>query len=92
MLSVLRAGYALKRLSAIKGVSPRFLSPFFNEFVVSVPDPELLLSKLTDEGVAGGLRLNRFYKEFDKEILMAFTELNSESDIDRFIVLIEQNL
>ena len=45
------------------GLPLRFSSPFFNEFVVRVGDPEAINKKLLAEKVIGGLPLGGFYPE-----------------------------
>lgn len=71
------------RLCAIEGVEPVFDTPFFNEFALRLAaDPEAVLRRIESRGVLGGIRLGRFYPEFDDCILVCVTELNSARQID----------
>src|SRR3989344_4384551 len=82
-LNLRKAHYAAETLSAVPGLSLRFSSPFFNEFVVdSGSDPEKIRERLLEKGVAGGLPLKRFYPELGRSTLYCVTEMNSREDID----------
>ncbi|OGR96984.1 MAG: glycine dehydrogenase (aminomethyl-transferring) [Elusimicrobia bacterium RIFCSPLOWO2_01_FULL_64_13] len=82
-LNLRKAHYAAETLSAVPGLSLRFSSPFFNEFVVdSGTDPEKIRERLLEKGVAGGLPLKRFYPELGRSTLYCVTEMNSREDID----------
>ena len=52
---------------------------FYNEFVIEVDNSDKFLTKLKDNGIIGGLKLN------DKQILVCATEMNSKEDIDRYV-------
>lgn len=55
---------------------------FFNEFVIEVPDADKFLSKLKENGILGGIKLN------NTQILVAVTEMNTDEDIDNYITYI----
>jgi len=62
----------------------RFSAPTFNEFVLQVPGGvEKALEHLRDQGIVGGLPLQRFYPEMKNEVLLCVTEKHSKADIDR---------
>jgi len=79
-----RASYAKKKFEAQKNISLKFSAPFFNEFVIEVPDSKAFLEALQKKGIQGGLDLHRFYPELKNNILVSYTELNSIEDIDLY--------
>ena len=52
---------------------------FFNEFVIEVKDADNLLSKLKENGIIGGLKLD------EQKILVAATEMNTDEDIQAYV-------
>ena len=64
------------------GLAARFKSPFFNEFVVRVGDPEALNKKLLKKKVIGGLALGRFYPELADCMLLCATEMTKRESMD----------
>jgi len=87
-ISASRAKYAHDKLKEIDDVSIKFDSSFFNEFVIEVPDAANLHRKLSEDRIAAGLLMKRFFPEYRNSILLSFTELNHESDIDKLVNLI----
>lgn len=77
-LSTKRAHELSERL-AQKGIKT-LNKNFFNEFVIEVEDADKFLTKLKDNGILGGLKLD------NKKILVAATEMNSEEDIESYIL------
>jgi glycine dehydrogenase subunit 1 len=63
-------------------VKRRFTAPYFNEFVVSTPDPAAINKKLLDRKIVGGLELSRFYPELPDGILLCATEMSRRADMD----------
>lgn len=81
--------YAKKKLTDIKGVSLKFVSPTFNEFVIKITgDPELLNRQLLINGIIGGLPLKRFYSDLSDSMLFCVTEKNSKEEIDKLAELL----
>jgi glycine dehydrogenase subunit 1 len=81
-----KAHYAAKRIANLAGYRIRFSGPFFNEFVVSCPKPsEVILSRLADKKIIGGVPLSRFFPEMKNEILMCVTETATKAEIDSLI-------
>jgi glycine dehydrogenase subunit 1 len=62
---------------------PRFSGPFFNEFVISVSDPEAVNKALLKKKIVGGLPLGRFYPELKDSMLLCATEMTKREDMDR---------
>ena len=63
-------------------VKRRFTAPYFNEFVVSTPDPAGMNRKLLDRKIVGGLELSRFYPELPDGLLLCATEMSKRADMD----------
>lgn len=83
--SLRRAHYLADALTAVPGVTLKFKAPYFNEFVLETPAPGAkLLSALAEDGILGGIDLGKFYPEYRNCILVAVTEMNSVSDLDKF--------
>src|SRR5499426_3734382 len=81
-----KAHYAAKRIESVDGYRLRFSAPFFNEFVVSCPKPSgVVLSRLADKKIIGGLPLSRFFPEMKNEILMCVTETTTKQEIDSLV-------
>lgn len=77
------AEYAKKKLTGQRGLSLRFLSPTFNEFVIRTDKPaEEINNRLFEAGIVGGFPLGRFYPELNDAILFCVTEMSNREDID----------
>jgi glycine dehydrogenase subunit 1 len=75
----------LERLKDVPGVSRRFSSPVFHETVLSLDAPAaLLLTRLQEQGLLGGLDLNSYYPELGHAILVCVTETKTETDLERY--------
>jgi glycine dehydrogenase subunit 1 len=78
-----RSEYAKEKLSRLEGVTIRFSSPTYNEFVVQLEaDSEKVTEKLLEEKIVCGIQLEKFYPELGNCILLTFTETNASEDID----------
>ncbi len=64
------------------GIRRRFNGPFFNEFVVSAPDPPKLLARAEQHGVIAGIAMAGSYPELHDGLLICVTELNPASEIE----------
>jgi len=87
-LNVRKAQYLSSRLLALRGFSPAFSGPVYNEFAVRCPDPAAINEKLKDAGVIGGYELSRDYPEFQDCLLFCATEMLSKADIDKAVAII----
>lgn len=91
-LNLQKSHYAADRLRKIPGVSLPFTSPFFNEFVIKLPDgvsASDLSSELLKEGFLGGYDLGRSYPELEGHMLIAVTERRTKEQIDQFASTLE---
>jgi glycine dehydrogenase subunit 1 len=92
-----KSQYAMKRLSALKGVkAPLFDSSHFKEFVVDFNDTGLKIKNinkaLLDKGIFGGLDLSEEFPEFGYCSLYCVTEVHTQKDIDRLAESLEEIL
>jgi len=93
LMNLSKAEYAKKAVSRVKGCSPVFSSPTFNEFVVKVErEPEEVLTALTKDKILGGLSLRRFYPELNRHLLVTVTEMVTKDEIDRWADALEKAL
>ncbi len=77
------AHYAHGVLTAIEGVEPVSDAAFFQEFSLALPtSAEAVYSSLAERGIGAGLPLGRLFPAREKEMLFAFTELNTKKEID----------
>jgi glycine dehydrogenase subunit 1 len=79
------AHHVAARLEAA-GVAKRFASPFFNEFVVRVPDAAARCQALAErDGLIAGYPLERWYPELRDALLVCVTETHREQQIERLV-------
>lgn len=94
-LNLSKSHYAARELAKPEGVSLAFASPFFNEFVLKLPDKTSVTGvneRLLEAGFIGGLDLGRFYPELHHHMLVAVTEKRTKAEIDEFAVRLEELL
>jgi glycine dehydrogenase subunit 1 len=92
-----KSQYAMKRLSAIKGVKvPRFDSTHFKEFVVDFNETGLKIKDinkaLLEKGIFGGMDLSAEFPEFGYCALYCVTEIHTKKDIDTLVESLEEIL
>ncbi|TVY07087.1 aminomethyl-transferring glycine dehydrogenase subunit GcvPA [Paenibacillus cremeus] len=86
-LNVHKAHYAAKALTQVPGVSLAFASPFFNEFVIRLPERasvDDIQRQLLREGIIAGYHLGRDDPGLAGHLLIAVTERRSKDEIDHF--------
>ena len=92
-LNIRKAHYAAERLSAISGCSLPFAAPFFNEFVLKLPEGAPAVAevnaRLLAQGFLGGYDLSRDDAALAGCMLIAVTEQRSKEDIDAFASALE---
>ncbi len=89
------AHYAHDQLLEISGVEDASTQPFFREFAVTTPLPAAhVLSRLTDEGILGGIAVSALATAddpslptgvLDRTILIAVTERRTREEIDQLV-------
>lgn len=91
-ISIQRAHYLAEKLIAVDGIKLAFDRPFFNEFVLSLPQTlkvETLLNALKEKNILGGLSLRQHYPELNEALLVTVTEMNSLVELDTFAMELE---
>ncbi|MBJ9988008.1 aminomethyl-transferring glycine dehydrogenase subunit GcvPA [Paenibacillus sp. S28] len=91
-LNLQKSHYAARRLGSISGVSMPFTSPYFNEFVIKLPEGTRVAevnAKLLQKGILGGYDLGRAYSELEGHMLIAVTERRTKEQIDQFAEALE---
>ena len=73
-----KQAHKLSEELAVKGIKT-LNTNFFNEFVIEVPNADKTLANLKANGILGGIKLD------EKRILVAATEMISDSDIEKYV-------
>lgn len=90
-LNFARSHEAYDRLCRIKGVTPLFKGPFFNEFTLKMDKEVSRVQKaLLDAKILGLLRLDSFYPDLKNSYLVAVTEKRTSDDIERLASVLEK--
>ena len=85
-----KAHYLFERITAETKFKAAFEAPFFNEFTLETPIPaEDVVNKLADQGILGGIRLDRFYPEMINRLLVAVTEKRTKEELDQFVEVLK---
>ena len=72
-------------LCAIDGVSEVFSGFHFHETALRIPgDPEVVLNRLAEQGIVGGVALGQWFDDLTDCLLVCATELTTTQDIDRY--------
>ena len=92
-----KSQYAMKRLSAIRGVkAPRFNAPHFKEFVVDLNGAKRktkdINKALLEKGIFGGHDLSSEFPELGESALYCVTEVHTQKDIDLLADCLEEIL
>lgn len=88
-----KAAYAADRLASIRGVKKKFTGPFFNEFVIELPQPWAKVDAgLKAQGLVGGHGLGTDYRGLENAALVCVTELKTREEIDHLVRTLEEVL
>jgi glycine dehydrogenase subunit 1 len=91
--NVQKANYALEECVKISGIEQKFSGTFFNEFVLEFGKPvEDVNLYLKEQGITGGLDLEKFYPELKNCALFCVTEIHSKENIDRLVSKLKEAL
>jgi glycine dehydrogenase subunit 1 len=89
-LCMAKARYALERLSAIRGVRRVGTQPFFNEFMLELPqDAAEVSGRLVEKGIAAGFPLGSYYPQRHNQLLVSVTEKRTREEINSFANCLE---
>ena len=81
-LSASKAVFAKEMLTRIKGIELLDDKPFFNEFVIKLPDDAAtIVQKLIDKGYAAGFPLGAYYEDRKNQLLISVTEKRTKEEI-----------
>jgi glycine dehydrogenase subunit 1 len=85
-LCLQKAHYAAGRIVELPGFSLTSDAPFFNEFAIEAPVSAAEINRfLLSREIVGGVDLGQFDPRHDGCLLLAFTEMNTRSDIDNLV-------
>ena len=88
-----KAQYLKTALSKISGVKINAAGTSFHEFVVELPVPaKLVLEKLLEQKILGGLDLGRIEKSRANQMLVCCTEVLSKQDLDLYVSVLQKVL
>ncbi|PWV94375.1 glycine cleavage system pyridoxal-binding protein P [Paenibacillus cellulosilyticus] len=93
LLNTRKAHYAAAAAAAIPGYSMPMAAPFFNEFILRLPDKlscAALSERLLNDGILAGYDLGQSYPELTGHMLLAVTEKRTRADIDRLLARLEE--
>jgi glycine dehydrogenase subunit 1 len=77
----------------IPGIRIKFTKDYFNEVVLEIEDPPLddFLARMEERKIIPGVPLRWFYPQFENALLVNFTEIHREEDIQRLLSAIEES-
>jgi glycine dehydrogenase subunit 1 len=82
------AHYLADQLTSLEGFELACDAPFFNEFTVKTPGAASDLNdRLLEEGIIGGYDPGRDDESLADHLILAATELNTKSSIDRLVAV-----
>ncbi|MEB3196168.1 MAG: aminomethyl-transferring glycine dehydrogenase subunit GcvPA [Candidatus Sericytochromatia bacterium] len=84
--SAARAHDLARRIAALPGYQLAHAGPFLHEFVVRAPVPAAaLLEALEAQGILGGVALERWFPDRERDFLVAVTEVNTPAALEAFV-------
>jgi glycine dehydrogenase subunit 1 len=89
-VNALRAQQALRKLREMAHLEPVFGAPYFNEFVVRLPDVPRLFAQCAASKIVPGIALKNDYPELADAVLICVTEMNEPEEIERFAAILAQ--
>lgn len=89
-LCLKKAAYAREKLGGVPGAKVVFAGAHFNEFVLRLEKPVMDLFRQLGHSFEPGIRLDRWYPELADCLLVAVTELNRSTDIDRYALRLRE--
>jgi glycine dehydrogenase subunit 1 len=81
--NVKKSHYARDLLRQTSGYRERFAAPFFNEFVLEVPNASKVWQRLKGQHLVAGLPLGEWYPELQDCLLLCVTEMHTRAEIER---------
>ena len=81
--NVRKSHYARDLLVQTGAGRERFAAPFFNEFVLQVPDARAVWHRLKEQNLVAGLMLEDWYPELKDCLVLCVTELHTRAEIEK---------
>lgn len=81
--NVRKSHYAHDLLLQTGGAQERFAAPFFNEFVIKLPNARAVWQRLAEQHLVAGFLLEEWYPELRDCLLLCVTELHTREEIER---------
>lgn len=75
--------YQARAMLDAAGIRARFTAPFFNEFVVTIPNASDAARRAEQRKVLAGIPLAPDYPELSDALLVSVTEMNTANDFER---------
>src|SRR5579883_2078671 len=90
-LCLQKAHYAFRQITSVPGFSATFSSPFYDEFVVTIPGSiQQLQRSLLRQGIIGGYDLSRDYPNMKNAMMFCVTETRTKEDIDLLVTALNE--
>jgi glycine dehydrogenase subunit 1 len=88
-----KAHYLKQSLVQLPGVEALFTSPFFNEFVIRLPQPVASVQKrLLDQGFLFGYDLGKSHPQLGDAVLLNATEVRTKDEMDAMVEALREVL
>ena len=86
-----KAHYAASEIAKLKGYGLKFTAPFFNEFVITTPQPASdVMRALENKKIIGGFALENDYPAMEDALLVCVTETAKRAAIDQFVAALAE--
>jgi len=86
-----KADHVKKIISSIPGYRILNEKPTYNEFLVECPNIDGLLDSCKQKNILPPLKVSKYFPEMENIALVCVTELNSCSDIERFLKIVQSS-
>jgi glycine dehydrogenase subunit 1 len=73
------------------GIKPQFDGPFFNEFTVTVPRAQAVVTAAEASQIIAGIPLGTHFPELPDAVALAVTEMNTNAEIERMAAVLSGN-
>jgi glycine cleavage system P protein (glycine dehydrogenase) subunit 1 len=81
-----KAHYAADQIGKLDGYKIDTRKPYFNEFVIKCLRPiSEINAHLLQQGIIGGYDLGKDYPDYQDNMLLAVTEMNTKEEIDALV-------
>ena len=81
-----KANYLYEKLANETLAEGVFDAPFFNEFVMRMPEKaEVVIERMVEEGIFAGLPVEGSYDNAERDLLIAVTEKRTREELDAYV-------